>query len=152
MQEFLGRFVAQQAAVPREKYRFAVTLKAGGALIGLCGIGRTTPSGPTPADARHEAALGYEYAPAQWGKGYATEAARAVLAFGFATLGAHRTEAHCVPENTGSARVLEKLGLRLEGRLRDKECFKDRWWDRLVYAALAADVEVGGQRSEGSAS
>ena len=132
VQEFVGWFLAQQQASPRDKYQFAVTLKDTGELIGNCGVRRTAPGAP-------EADLGYELAPAQWGKGYATEAARAVLAFGFAALGVHRIEAECVADNTGSARVLEKLGMRLEGRLRDKEYFKGRWWDRLIYAVLAGE-------------
>ncbi|MCC7358486.1 MAG: GNAT family N-acetyltransferase [Anaerolineales bacterium] len=137
VQAFVGWFLAQQAATPRDKYQFAVTLKDTGELIGNCGVRRTAP-GALEAD------LGYELAPAYWGKGYATEAARAVLAFGFAALGAHRLEAQCVADNIASARVLEKIGMRLEGRLRDKEYFKGCWWDRLIYAALAGEGEVGG--------
>ncbi len=41
-----------------------------------------------------------------------------------------------VAENVASARVLAKLGMRLEGRLREKQCMKGRWWDTLVYAIL----------------
>jgi RimJ/RimL family protein N-acetyltransferase len=132
VQAFVGWFLAQQAAAPRHKFQLAITLKRSGLLIGNCGVRRAAPDSP-------EAELGYELAPAHWGQGYATEAARALLAFAFTTLGLHRVEAHCVPENTGSARVLSKLGLRLEGRLRDKEFFKDRWWDTLIYALLADD-------------
>lgn len=130
VREFVGWFLAQQQQTPRDKYQFVLELKTTGALIGNCGVRRTAPGAP-------EADLGYELAPAHWGHGYATEAARAVLAFGFATLGVHRLEAHCVAENTGSARVLEKIGMQFEGRLRHKEYFRGRWWDRLIYAALA---------------
>jgi RimJ/RimL family protein N-acetyltransferase len=38
--------------------------------------------------------------------------------------------------NRASQRVLEKLGMRLEGRLRQDEYFKVRWWDTLIYAIL----------------
>lgn len=62
-----------------------------------------------------------------------------MLAHGFTTLGVHRIEAFCVADNTGSAHVLEKIGLRQEARLRDKEYYKGRWWDRLVYAVLEPD-------------
>jgi [ribosomal protein S5]-alanine N-acetyltransferase len=132
VQEFVGWFLAHQVVVPRDKYQFAVTLKASGELIGNCGVRRTAP-GALVAD------LGYELAPAHWGKGYATEAARAVLAFGFSALGVDRIESWCVAENTGSAHVLEKIGMRFEGRLRDKEYFKNRWWDQLIYAVLDTD-------------
>ena len=108
---------------------FFVTLPtsmAPAAIIGCVGL--------TRGDAGVE--LGYWIAREHWGRGFATEAARAVLAFGFTHLGVHRVEAHCVAENTGSAHVLEKIGLQLEGHLRHKEFFKSRWWDTLVYAIL----------------
>ncbi|MBX0328846.1 GNAT family N-acetyltransferase [Oscillochloris sp. ZM17-4] len=51
-------------------------------------------------------------------RGYATEAARAIVAFGFTELLLHRIWSWCIADNLGSARVLEKLGMRPEGRLR----------------------------------
>ena len=86
-----------------------------------------------------EADIGYELAPDQWGRGYATEAARAIVAFGFTELRLHRISAWCIAENTASAHVLEKIGMWLEGRLRENEYFKDRWWDTLLYAMLETD-------------
>jgi len=83
-----------------------------------------------------EADIGYELSPRQWSRGYATEVARAVVRFGFTELGLHRVWLTCIVDNVGSARVLEKLGMRLEGRLRDKEYFGGRWWDTLLYAIL----------------
>lgn len=61
--------------------------------------------------------LGYGIEPALWGRGYATEAARAVVALAF-RLGAHRVQATCWTRNTGSAKVLARAGLRKEGVLR----------------------------------
>ncbi len=83
-----------------------------------------------------EADIGYELAGAQWGQGYATEAARALVHFGFTRLRVHRIWAACVAENSASAHVMEKLGMQLEGRQREKEYFKGRWWDTLVYSIL----------------
>lgn len=71
-----------------------------------------------------------------WGLGYASEAARAMLAFGFNEIELHRIWAQCNAENQASWRVLEKLGMRLEGRLRQDDFFKGRWWDDLIYAIL----------------
>jgi RimJ/RimL family protein N-acetyltransferase len=51
----------------------------------------------------------------------------------------HRIWAGCIADNAASTRVLEKLGMQLEGRLREKEHFKGRWWDTLVYAILEDD-------------
>lgn len=114
---------------PRTKYQLAITLPSDGRLIGNCGIRKQSP------DAR-EADIGYELDSRYWGHGYATEAARALLVFGFNDLGLHRIWAWCIAENVGSARVLEKLGMRQEGRLCEHEWMKGRWWDTLIYAIL----------------
>ncbi len=59
--------------------------------------------------------LGYIFNPAYWGKGYATEACRRILQYGFEELGAHRIMARCSPENEASWRLLERLSMRREG-------------------------------------
>jgi ribosomal-protein-alanine N-acetyltransferase len=48
----------------------------------------------------------------------------------------HRIAAYCIAENVASARVLEKIGMTREGRFREHEWFKGRWWDTLCYAIL----------------
>jgi RimJ/RimL family protein N-acetyltransferase len=48
----------------------------------------------------------------------------------------HRISAWCVADNLGSQNVLQKCGMQLEGRLRDNEFYKDRWWDTLMYGVL----------------
>lgn len=127
--DFVAMFLAQQQAQPRLKFQLAVTLKRTGALIGNCGVRLQAPGA-------QEADIGYELNPEQWGQGYASEAARTMVAFGFTELGVHRIWAHCIADNAASARVLEKLGMRQEGRLREQEYFKGRWWDTLLYAIL----------------
>lgn len=124
---FVQMFLDQQQQSPRIKFQFAVTLKSTGQLIGNCGVRRNSPE-------IGEADMGYELDPVHWGKGYATESARAVLRFGFSELNLQRITAWCVADNVGSARVLEKLGMRLEERVRNHQYFKGRWWDRLSYA------------------
>jgi ribosomal-protein-alanine N-acetyltransferase len=126
---FVGSFVCSQAVEPRITYQVAITLRDGGELIGNCGI-RLAGPGARSGD------LGYEVAPDHWGRGYATEAAEAMVDFGFGELGLHRVWAACVPENAASRRVMEKLGMRLEGRLRETQQYKGRWWDTLVYGLL----------------
>ncbi len=127
---FLQQFLEWQQQEPRSKYAFAVTLEE--EMIGIASLRRPTADSPI-------AETGYEISPLHWGRGYATEAAGAVLAFGFGELGLHRISAHCVAENLASARVLEKLGMRCEGRLRENEFFKERWWDTLIYGILAQE-------------
>ena len=83
-----------------------------------------------------EAEIGYEFDPIYWNHGYATEAAHVMVDYGFNRLDVHRIWAACVADNTGSAHVLEKLGMKLEGRFRENRYYKDRWWDSLYYAIL----------------
>ena len=128
-QKFVQMFIAQQQEHPRTKFQLALVLKSNNQLVGNCGIRMES------ADA-HEADIGFELALQYWGHGYATEAARAMLHFGFTELGLHRIWARCIADNVGSIRVLEKLGMQLEGRLREKEHFKGQWWDRLIFAIL----------------
>jgi RimJ/RimL family protein N-acetyltransferase len=65
-----------------------------------------------------------------------TEAARAVLRFGFTELKLHRIFATCRPANIGSARVLEKLGMQREGHFRQHRWMKGAWHDSYLYAIL----------------
>ena len=129
VRRFVQMFLDQQQEKPRLKFQLAVVLQASGRLIGNCGM-RMAAAGA------HEADIGYELDPAHWGQGYATEAARAVVEWGFAHRGLHRIFSWCIAENLGSARVLEKLGMRQEGLLRQNEYFKGRWWDTRLYAIL----------------
>jgi RimJ/RimL family protein N-acetyltransferase len=70
------------------------------------------------APAHQRAEVGYWVARAAWGQGYATEAVRAIVAYGFDALGLHRIEGHCYTDNPASARVMQRAGLRHEGRVR----------------------------------
>ena len=133
-QAFVQMFLDQQAGHPRTKFQLAVARKGDPRLIGNCGI-RLDAAGA------RQASIGYEDAPDYWGHGYATEAAQAMMHFGFTTFQLHRVWADCVAENTASAHVLEKLGMRLEGHLRESEYFKGRWWDTLIYGILASEWE-----------
>ena len=80
-----------------------------------------------------ETDIGYELGPRLWGQGYVTEAARAMVDFGFRDLRLHRLSSWCIADNAASARVLEKVGFTLEGRLRPNERFKGPRWDTLLY-------------------
>ena len=132
VRDFVQMFLDQQAEQPRRKFQLAITLPESGRLIGNCGI-RRKPENDWEAD------IGYELAPEHWGQGYATEAAMAIVDFGFRELELHRVSSWCIADNAASARVLERLGLRLEGRLRENEYFKGRWWDTLLYGLLESE-------------
>jgi [ribosomal protein S5]-alanine N-acetyltransferase len=94
-------------------------------------------------EAHNHAELGYWIGVPFWGKGYATEAARAAVAFGFEKLRLHRIHAHYFAGNTASKRVLEKIGMRREGRSREHI----KKWDRFInlenYGLLAAEFRGG---------
>ena len=155
--ELVTQFLTWQKATPRRRFQFAITLGdtkpqpnpsdvalhgSVGQLIGSTGLRqRRLVDFGNPA-ATFEADLGYELDPAFWGRGYATEAVRALIDFGFGELNLHRIWAYCLDENQPSWRVLERLGFRLEGRLRENEFMRGRWWDSRVYGLLAAEWQV----------
>jgi RimJ/RimL family protein N-acetyltransferase len=96
---------------PARAYNLAIILKAEDRLIGWIGIGRPSrPALPGELD------FGYALGRRDWGQGYMTEAVQALLAFGFRPLRAQRIFAECQPPNVASARVMEKAGMRYEGR------------------------------------
>ena len=117
-----------------ESFVWFLETRSGGEVIGSVAARRS-----------HGVNLGYVLARDEWGKGYMTEAVRAVAEWYLAHDTVHRVWATCDPENVGSARVLEKAGFELEGRLR-------RWEDRpnspapgphdaLCYSRVSMSVE-----------
>jgi RimJ/RimL family protein N-acetyltransferase len=97
----------------RESATFAVTLKSEAddiALMGAIGLTLAMPH------ARGE--MGYWIGKPYWGRGYCTEAARAVLDFGFVELGLQRIFARHMDSNPASGRIMEKIGMQYEGCLR----------------------------------
>jgi len=135
VRDFLDRFLDQQTQNPRTRFQLAVVLKSEHHLIGNCGVRMDKINDL-------EANIGYELDPKYWNFGYATEAAHAVVDFGFSYFSVHRIWASLVADNVGSAHVLEKLGMMLEGRFREKTYFKSRWWDTLIYAILADEWQT----------
>ena len=98
---FVNEFIAWQSEKPRYRHQFAVALADNGRLIGSCGIRKEKPD-------ESGGELGYELDPGYWENGYATEAARAIVAFGFTQLKLHRISSWCIAENVGSQAVGEK--------------------------------------------
>jgi RimJ/RimL family protein N-acetyltransferase len=129
---YLARRVEEHQRVPREQFTLAVTRKDGGAVIGGCRIG-------VGSYESRRADIGYVLNRKYWGKGYGTEAALALVRFGFGELKMHRIWATCHPDNRASQRVLEKCGMRYEGRLRDDKKVRGKWRDSLVFAVLEQD-------------
>ena len=82
------------------------------------------------------AELGYWIARDRWNNGYATEAGRRLLAYGFDVLGLHRIEARHFQRNAASGRVMKKLGMQQEGIERDWAIKWDRFESSVVYSIL----------------
>jgi RimJ/RimL family protein N-acetyltransferase len=96
---------------------------------------------PLPEEPDDDPELGYRLVVAAWGRGYATEGSRALIAKAFAELGARRVHASTMAANVGSWRVMEKAGLRLV------RSFHGTWSDRIDGEELG-DVEYGLTRDE----
>ena len=86
--------------------------------------------------AHQSAEFGYVLNPRFGGKGYATEAARALVTSLFATENFHRIFAKMDARNTASQRLCERLGLRKEAHFKEDEWFKNEWTDTLIYSVL----------------
>jgi RimJ/RimL family protein N-acetyltransferase len=111
--------------------RFAVR-PDGESLIGVVGLHGVDRD-------RQSAELGYWIGVPWWGRGYATEAARAVVRYGFDELGLHKIHAHYLTRNLASGKVLERIGMRREGVLREEVRKWGRFEDVVVCGVLRSD-------------
>ncbi|MFK3938123.1 GNAT family N-acetyltransferase [Alkalihalobacillus sp. NPDC078783] len=131
-QLFLVERVNTSLQEPRSQFAFAIINRKTSTLIGSVEL--------TIRDANHHSAeLSYIIHPDYWGRGYATEAASLMLTFGFSQLNLHRIYAKCDPRNKGSERVMQKMGMVWEGRLREDLLIAEGWRDSLLYSILARD-------------
>lgn len=129
---FLARVAQDAHSDPREQYELAVVNRASGDLIGAARIGWLSRP--------HRAGdIGYVLRRDQWGRGIGSEVAAILLQFGFETLGLHRIEATCDPQNIASRRVLEKAGMKREGLRRDDFFVRGEWRDSLLFSILEAE-------------
>ena len=111
---------------------FAITLAADGALLGCIGLklDRETPGA---------AELGYWVGVPYWNRGYCTEAAKAVLDYGFAELELERIHAHHLLRNPASGRVMEKIGMHAEGIAREAFHKEGEREDIALYGIIRRD-------------
>src|SRR5258707_6553307 len=117
-----------------EAIRWGITIKGTKDIVGNCGFYRDSYS--------QYALLSYVLARPYWGKGLMTEALRAIIAFGFDHYQLHRIEAHVVVSNQASLRVLQKLGFKKEGFLRERFYENNHFHPECVFALLNTDREV----------
>ena len=115
-----------------EAVHFAITRKPDGDLVGAIGL---------QIEAAHQRGeLGYWIGVPYWGQGYCTEAAVAVVQFGFEKLGLHRVFAHHFSNNPASGRVMQKVGLLHEGRLRGHIMKSGDFHDLEIYGLTRQDA------------
>jgi len=83
--------------------------------------------------------IGYRFVPKYQGQGYATEAVTQLLIWLFNTVGVHKVVAKCDPENIGSYKLMEKLGMQREALLRQHYKIGEQYSDEYIYGLLASD-------------
>ncbi|WP_406686517.1 GNAT family N-acetyltransferase [Rossellomorea vietnamensis] len=126
-QDFVNQAIEDSAQKPRTRFVFAIIYDE---LV--IGAGEFNIRSFT----NKVGEIGYIVNPDYWGKGIATEVATLLIDFGFGEFKLHRIYATCDPRNIGSSRVLEKVGMTKEGRMREDLLMKDGWRDSLLYSVL----------------
>jgi RimJ/RimL family protein N-acetyltransferase len=128
-ERFVRQLMLEHPDTAGKWFQFAVALRPGGRLIGDC-------AALPRADDPRQCEIGFTIASEHQGHGYATEAARLLVDYLFGRRGKHRIAASCDARNAASAAVLERLGMRREGHLRESSWAKGEWTDDLLYGLL----------------
>jgi [ribosomal protein S5]-alanine N-acetyltransferase len=118
--DYLDGLLASQVEIPRSRFELAVEELDSGRVIGACDLSLIE---------RNVVDLGYMLGITDWGKGYATEIARALIEAAFNQLRADRIISTVDVNNRASMHVLEKIGMRWEAVFRKHRRAKNRWWD-----------------------
>ena len=134
-QSIVEQWIREHEKNPIMKYSFSIVLKQSNELIGLVSL-RLGPAKYKNGE------VSYKIHPNHWKKGYATEALNSVIDFAFHTLKLHRIEAGCAIDNIASIKVLEKVGMQRDGRMRQLLPLKNGWSDNYEYSLLDTDVRT----------
>ena len=131
--EVVDRWISylQKSFEQGKAYEFAVFLKENGRYIGNCGL-------VTISKNHRNAEVGYFIDVSEWGKGYATEACKKIIEYGFQEHQLNRIYSRCMVRNTASRKVMEKSGMIWEGRHR-QEFLKDGIYEDMDYLAILAE-------------
>lgn len=123
--------IMESKQVERKCYFFAILEKATEKLVGSIGF-TILEKGEGTGNAE----LGYFILKEFWGKGYTTEAAKAVIDFAFETVQLHKITTGCIAENVGSEHIMIKLGMEKEAHLKKHVLHNDEWKDRVAYGLI----------------
>ncbi|MBI9050219.1 MAG: GNAT family N-acetyltransferase [Anaerolineaceae bacterium] len=130
----LAHSINENNANPRTDYFFALVLNENEHIIGEAGFTIQTQTKPGGI-----AELGYFLLQSYWGKGYATEAAKLLIAYCFTVLKLHKVTAGCDVENRASEKVMINCGMQQEAYRKKQRLLNGEWRDRLEYALLYDD-------------
>ena len=128
VREYIDLQISYQPFEEDRTFELAVERKEDGRVIGLVGMIRKDHG---------QGEVGWAFGVEYRGQGYATEAARALMPYGFNALGLRRIHADTGIDNQASMRMMERLEMRREGLLRGAVYEEGKWVDRVAYAILA---------------
>jgi ribosomal-protein-alanine N-acetyltransferase len=131
--EMISGAIERAKLEPRNEYHLAVTLMDD-KLIGFARLG---------LDGVRAGKIGYAIRADRWGHGYATDAAHALIGFGFHNLGLHRISAAIGPDNVASITLVKRLGMQYEGCIRHHVFTNGAWRDSVLYSILANEWTDG---------
>ena len=129
---FLADVLKQGRKMPRMNYEMVILEKESNKAIGAVSL-RVQSLEHKQAD------MGYVLNRNYWGTGIMTEAGKAMLEFAFNKLELHRVWAYARTENAASIKVLQKIGMKQEGLLREHLFYKGTWWSSYLYSCLKMD-------------
>lgn len=124
----------EEKIVSNTGINWGITIKGEPKIIGIIGHYKISPE-------NHRAEMGYMSAPEFNGKGYMSEAIKAVVAYGFEQMNLHSIEAIIDPENIASERVLQKNGFVKEAHILENELWEGKFWDTVIYSLLRKNWE-----------
>jgi ribosomal-protein-alanine N-acetyltransferase len=133
--ETLENAIINQEDVSRTTYKLAIIIPPGNSVRGLIKLTREW-------EAIRQWEVSWAVHPLEWGNGYATEAAWYAMDWAFRELMAHRIVAYCHTDNLASVRVMEKLGMHREGRLRETRWLNTQWCDEYIYSVLEKEWKL----------
>jgi RimJ/RimL family protein N-acetyltransferase len=133
---FVRQMMRRHPDTAGQWFQFAVVLRATGKLVGDC-------AALPRADDPRQCEIGFTIGGEHQGRGYATESARLLVDYLANVRGKHRITACCDARNAASVAVLERLGMRREGHLRQSTWAKGEWTDDLLYAVLRDEWHCG---------